>query len=332
MKVLVYSAKDFEIPYLEAANKNRHKLTFIKESLTSSTAMKSVGYDAVSIFSADDGSILTLEKLKDFGVKHIALRSTGYDNVNLNVAGRLGLKVANVPAYSPNAIAEHAVALLLAINRKLIESNARVRKFNFDLKHLVGFDLHGKTVGIMGTGHIGSVMTKIMHGFGCKLLGYDLHPNTDLIQIYGMTYVSLEELCKQSDIISIHLPLNSETHYLINEDLVDLMRPGIVIINTARGAILDTDSIVFGLENGTIGALGMDVYEHERWIFFKDMSQQIPMDDLNLIKLNAMPNVLITGHHAFLTDEALTNIAETTIQNLDSWEHGVTNTNDLISP
>jgi D-lactate dehydrogenase len=329
MKVLVYSAKDFEIPYLEAVNLKKHKLTFIKEPLSSLTVMKSVGYDAISIFSLDDASFMILEKLKDFGVKYITLRSAGYDNVNLNAAARLHIKVANVPAYSPYAIAEHAVALLLALNRKLIESNDRVSKFNFDINHLIGYDLHNKTVGILGTGKIGAVITKIFHGFGCQILGYDIEENKDLKDAYHMRYLPLNELCAQSDILSIHLPLNSETHHLINEDVVDIMKPGMVIINTARGAILDIEHIIRGLENGTISALGMDVYEHEKSLFFKDRSRNIPFDDIHIIKLNAMPNVLITGHHAFLTEEALYNIAETTIYNLDCWELGTDSKNDL---
>lgn len=330
MKVLVYSAKDFEIPFLEAANHKKHKLTFLKESLSSKTAMNSVGYDAISIFTADDASLVTLEKLKDFGVKFIALRSTGYDNVNLKTAARLGVKVANVPSYSPHAIAEHAVALLQTLNRKIIESNRRVRLFNFDINNLVGFDLNNKTVGILGTGNIGSVMAKIMHGFGCKLLGFDLKESDSLKSIYGMVYLPIEEIFKQADIVSIHLPLNPETRHLLNEDIIDIMKPGMVLINTARGAILDTDQIVLGLENGTIGALGMDVYEHEKQLFFEDRSNSIPTEDINFLKLNAMPNVLITGHQAFLTEEALTNIADTTIGNLDSWESGRPIENNLV--
>ncbi|AXP82240.1 D-lactate dehydrogenase [Mariniflexile rhizosphaerae] len=330
MEVLVYSAKDFEIPYLEEANSKRHKLTFLSESLSSETVMNSVGYDAVSIFSADDGSAIILEKLKEFGVKYLALRCTGHDNVNLKVAARLGIKVANVPDYSPYAIAEHAVSLLLGLNRRLIESNKRVRSFNFDINGLIGFDLNNKTVGILGTGKIGSVMAKIMYGFGCKLFGYDLVQNKTLKEKYGMAYTSLEDICRQADIISIHLPLNSETHYLINKNIVDIMKPGIVIINTARGAILDTKSVLVGLESGVIGALGLDVYEHEKKLFFKDMSQAIPFEDINIIKLNIMPNVLITGHHAFLTEEALAKITEITIYNLNCWESGKENTNDLV--
>jgi D-lactate dehydrogenase len=329
MKVLIYSAKNFEIPYLEKANSRKHELTFIPDALSSETALKAVGYESISIFSADEACFVTIEKLKDFGVKYIALRSVGYDNVNLRAASRLGIKVANVPAYSPYAVAEHAVGLLFALNRKLITSNERVKHFNFDLNGLVGMDLNNKTVGIIGTGKIGSVMAKIMNGLGCNLLGYDIEENKDLIEQYQMNYVSLRELCKQADVISLHVPLNTETHQLINEDLISIMKEDVFIINTSRGAVLKTKDIIEGLKQGKIGALGMDVYENEKRIFFKDRSHNIPNDDM-LIILNAMPNVLISGHHAFLTDEALTNIAETTIYNLDCWEAGKETENELI--
>ncbi len=328
MKILIYSAKDFEIPYLEAANRSKYKITFIKDALTSETAMKAIGFNVVSIFSGDDASNIVLEKLKNFGVKYITLRSVGHDNVNLLTTEKLGIKVANVPAYSPYAIAEHAVALLLALNRKLIVSNQRVKYFNFNLNNLIGFDLNGKTVGVLGTGKIGSVMTKIMHGFGCNLLGYDLVENKSLIGDYNLKYSSIEELCKQSDIISIHLPLNRETHHLVNKELIDLMKSNVVIINTARGGIINTKDIINALVNKNISGLGIDVYEHERAFFFKDHFLDIPKDDL-FIKLNVLPNVLITGHHAFLTDEALTNIAETTIYNLDCWNDNKENENEL---
>lgn len=329
MKILIYSSKAFEIPYLKEANKEKHKLTFTEEALSSKTAMSAVGYDAVSIFSADEANVITIEKLNDFGVKYILLRSAGYDNVNLRTALRLGIKVANTPAYSPYSIAEHAVSLLLTLNRKLIESSQRVKHFNFDLNHLIGYDLNNKTVGIVGTGKIGAVMSKIMNGFGCNLIGFDITEDKKLIDDYGMQYASLEELCRQSDIITLHIPLNSETHYLIDEVLINQMKPGVVIINTARGAILNTEHIINGLENKTIGALGIDVYENEKGIFFKDRSQNIPYYDDLLIKLNAMPNVLITGHQAFLTHEALTNIADTTIYNADCWSDNKETENEL---
>lgn len=328
MKVLVYSAKDFEIPYLEKANQRKHQLDFTKDALCSQTAMKAVGYDAISIFSADEACFLTIEKLKEFGVKYIALRSVGYDNVNLRAASRLDIRVANVPAYSPYAIAEHAIALLLALNRKLIESNFRVNHYNFNLNNLVGFDLNNKTVGIVGTGKIGAVTSKIMHGFGCKLLAYDIVEDETLKERYNIRYTSLTELCEQADIISLHVPLNTETHQLINEELISVMKDGVVLINTARGSVINTEDVIDGLKSAKIGALGMDVYENEKGIFFKDHSQEIPHDDL-LLKLNAMPNVLITGHHAFLTEEALTNIAETTVYNFDCWESGKESENEL---
>ncbi|ARV15819.1 2-hydroxyacid dehydrogenase [Polaribacter sp. SA4-12] len=324
MKTLIYSAKDFEIPYLEKANCKKHKFTFLEESLSSESAMKAIGYKAISISSADEASPIVIEKLKDFGVEYITLRSVGHDNVNLNSANTIEIRVANVPAYSPYAIAEHAVGLLLTLNRKLIESNKRVKSFNFDLNHLIGFDINEKTVGIIGTGKIGAIITKIMHGFGCELLGCDVVKNEELTKKYGMQYQSLEALCKNSDIISLHVPLNSETHHLIDKNLIDKMKPGVVIINTARGAVLNTKDVIKGLERGIIGALGIDVYEKERGLFFTNHSNDIITDEM-IIKLNAMPNVLITGHQAFLTDEALTNIAETTIYNLDCWsKNGVT--------
>lgn len=328
MKVLVYSSKEFEIPYLEKANNKKHRLTFIKDALSSETAMKAVGYDAVSIFSADEACFITIEKLKDFGVKYIALRSVGHDNVNLRAASRLNIRVANVPAYSPYAIAEHAVALLLTLNRRLVESNFRVKRYNFNLNNLVGIDLKEKTVGIIGTGKIGSVMTKIMHGFGCNLLGYDIEENRNLTKLYNLRYTSLQDLCEQSDIISLHVPLNSETHQLINEELISEMKDGVIIINTARGSVINTEDVIDGLKKGKIGGLGIDVYENEKGIFFNDHSHDIPNDE-RLIVLNAFPNVLISGHHAFLTEEALTNIADTTIYNLDRWNTGKETENEL---
>lgn len=330
MKTLLYSTKDYEIPYLEKANCRKHELTLIKEALSSESAMKAIGYDAISISSADKVSSIIIEKLSDFGVKYITLRSVGHDNVSLHSALEFNIKVANTPAYSPYAIAEHAVSLLLALNRKLIESNQRVKSFNFDLNHLIGFDLNNKTVGIIGTGRIGSIMTKIMHGFGCELLGFDLVENKELIQKYNLTYHSLEDLCKNSDIISLHIPLNSDTHHLIDKKLIAQMKPGVVIINTARGAILKTEDIINSLRNETIGFLGIDVYENEKEIFFRDHSHDIVKDEM-LIKLNSMPNVLITGHHALLTEEALTNIAATTIYNLDCWSENRETENELTN-
>ena len=290
--------------------------------------MKAIKYDAISIFSSDTASNTVIEKLKDFGVKYITLRSVGYDNVNLSTANSLDIKVANVPAYSPYSVAEHATALLLALNRKLIRSNQQAKQFNFDTTNLMGFDLNNKTVGIVGTGKIGSVMTKIMHGFGCRLIGYDTVENKNLIKDFHLKYASIEQLCKEADIISLHVPLNSETHYLIDNRLILLMKPDVIIINTARGAVINTQHVIEALENKQIAALGLDVYEHEKGVFFKNLSDDIPKDDM-LIKLLAMPNVLLTSHHAYLTDEALTNIADTTIENLDCWKDNKVCANEL---
>lgn len=328
MKVLVFSSRQFEIPYLKKANSNKHQLDFSNEALNSRTAYLAEGYDAVSIFSADEACFVTLEKLKACGVNFITLRSVGYDNVNLRAALRLGLKVANVPAYSPHAIAEHAVSLLLCLNRKLIESHRRFQQFNFVIDGLVGMDLNNKTVGIVGTGKIGAVMTKIMYGFGCKLLGYDIVHNSELTTRYNLEYTNLQQLCEASDIISLHVPLNEETHYLIDEDLLFKMKDTVILINTARGAVVNTNHLLEALWHKRIGAYGADVYENEKGIFFKNFSNNIP-EDKSLIELNALPNVLITGHHAPLTHEALSNIANTTVFNLDQWSKTRTSVNEV---
>ncbi|MBC9795757.1 2-hydroxyacid dehydrogenase [Sinomicrobium weinanense] len=322
MKILFYSVRAFEKPYLQnAGNHHDIQVVFTEESLDPDTAVLALNFDAVSLFTGDDASATVLEILKEMGVKYIALRSAGYDHVNLSAAGRLGLEVANVPDYSPYAIAEHAVALLLALNRRLTESHKRVSGFNFNINGLTGFDLHGKTVGIIGTGRIGSVMTKIMHGFGCKLLGYDIHENDELQQKYGLRYATLRQLCAGADMISVHAPLNKDTYHLLDRELFGIMRKGVTIINTARGAIIKTEDLLEALENSTIGALGMDVYEREKEVFFKDCSKT-GIEDMALKKLIGMPNVLITSHHAFLTAEALTNIADTVFQNVLDWQHG----------
>ncbi len=329
MKVLVYSAKKFELPYLKKANNNVHTVEYINGPLNTDTACLSANYDAISIFSSDDASSIVLEKLKSFGVKYIALRSAGFDNINLSISKKLGFKVANVPDYSPYAIAEHATSLLLALNRKIILSNKRIQKFNFNIDGLSGFDLKDKTVGIIGTGRIGSVMAKIMHGFGCNLLGYDLYENEELIEKFNLKYSTLKELCRHSDIISLHTPLNAETFNLIDEKLIELMKKGVIIINTSRGKIVNTKHIIEALKSKHIQAYGMDVYEKERGVFFKDLSKNIPDDDILKTLIN-MDNVLVTSHQAFLTKEALTNIAETTFKNINFWSNEKLSPNELL--
>ncbi|MCR9228130.1 MAG: 2-hydroxyacid dehydrogenase [Flavobacteriaceae bacterium] len=328
MKVLVYSAKDFEIKNLEKFNNGKHKMTFVPETLDSSTAVMAAGYDAVCVFSNDDACLVVLEILHDLGVKYITLRSTGYNNVSVKSAKRIGLKVAYAPEYSPHAIAEHAVGLLLAINRRLIQANAQVKQYDFTLDNLMGFDLNGKTVGIFGTGRIGSILVKIFHAFGCKVVANDVRRNHYLESHYDVEYLPLEELCRRSDVISINAPLTYETHHIFYEPMFLAMKQGAILINTARGGIVKTEDLVKVLKDGHLGGYATDVYERERGIFFKDNSKTGITDEL-LQELIDLPNVLLTPHQAFATREALLRIAEATIYNLDCWEKGKTCKNEL---
>jgi len=328
MKVLVYSAKDFEIKNLEKLNGNKHKLKFVPDVLNSTTAVMAAGYDAISIFSNDDASLVVLEILWDLGVKYITLRSTGYNNVSVKSAKRIGFKVAYAPEYSPNGIAEHTIGMLLALNRKLVQADAQVKRYNFTLDNLMGFDLNGKTVGIFGTGRIGSILVKIFHAFGCKVVANDLKRNHYLESHYDLEYLPLEELCRRSDVISINAPLNYETHHIFYEPLFMAMKEGAILINTARGGIVKTEDVIDALKSGHLGGYATDVYEHERGVFFKDNSKNGINDEV-LKELIALPNVLLTPHQAFATKEALFRIAETTIYNLDCWEEGKTCKNEL---
>ncbi|SHJ35924.1 2-hydroxyacid dehydrogenase [Pseudozobellia thermophila] len=328
MKVLIYSAKDFEIPFLRKANKGNHKITYLREALDSETALKAMGFEAVSIFSGDDASSLVLEKLWHLGVRYISLRSAGYNNINLNVAKKLGFRVANAPDYSPHAIAEHAVALLLALNRKLILANERVHRYNFVQNGLMGFNLHGKTLGIIGTGRIGSTMAGITHGFGCPILAHDPKPDYGLTERFNLTYTSLDEVCMNSDIISLHLPLSQENHHLIDAEKLALMKPGALLINTSRGALVDTKALIEALNKNQLKGYGADVYENERGVFFRDHSKNGIRDE-QLKKLLSLPNVLLTPHQAFMTKEALARIAEITFVNIDAWADGLSTKNEL---
>ena len=244
MKVLVYSAKEFEIGYIKKANGGRHKMKFVPDTLNSTTAVLAAGHDAISIFSNDDASLVALEILKDLGVKYIALRATGFNNVSIKSAKRIGLKVAYAPEYSPHAIAEHTIGLLLALNRKLIQANAQVHQYNFLLDELIGFDLNGKTAGVFGTGRIGSIVVGILHSFGCKVLGNDIKKNHYLENQYDLEYVELEELCKKADIISINVPLTYETHHIFDASLLGSMKKNALLVNTARGAIVKTKDLL----------------------------------------------------------------------------------------
>ena len=328
MKVTVFSTLAFERPFLEQANAGRHELLFLEASLNPITVALAQGSEAVCVFAPDDLSAPVLEQLRDHGVGFVVVRAAGTDNVDLPAAHRLGLRVATVPEYSPYAIAEHAVALMLALNRRLRQADEQLRRYDFRLDNLIGFDLHGKTVGIVGCGRIGGVVAGILHGFGCRLLGYDVQPNVALTRKHNLTYVSLEQLCAEADILTIHAPLNEHTRHLLDAAALARLKPGAMLINTGRGAVLDTEAALAALKNGQLGYLGLDVYERENGLFFEDHSQQKPADAL-FEQLLAMPNVIITGHQGFLTQEALTNISDTTMHSLNCWEQGKVSPTEL---
>lgn len=328
MKTTIYSTHKFEEPYIIKANNGKHQLKFLENRLTEDTAILATGFKTVSLFTGDDASEKILEKLNAIGVENIALRSAGFNHVDLKKASELGIKVARVPAYSPYAIAEHTMALILALNRKLIKAHNRVREQNFSLNGLTGFDLNGKTVGVIGTGKIGSVLVKILHGFGCKILAQDVLEDQNLINSYNVIYTNCETICKQSDIISLHVPLKVSTKHLIDKEHIALMKPGVMLINTSRGGLVDTKAVIEGLKTKKIGYFGIDVYEEEEGLFFEDHSEDILQDDV-IARLMTFNNVLITSHQAFLTETALTNIAETTIYNLDCFENGKVSGNEV---
>jgi D-lactate dehydrogenase len=331
MKVIFYSTKDFEIPYLESANNTHLDIHYTEKPLSAETAHLAKGFDCISIFTADDASRHVMGELKLAGVRFIAVRAAGYDNVDLAEAEALSIRVANVPGYSPYSIAEHTVAMILAIDRNLILANRQVHAKDFTLGKLVGFDLHLKTVGIIGTGKIGGIVAHIMHGFGCHLLGYDIQESEELKNRFNLQYCSLEDLCRASDVITIHTPLNAQTKYLLNDRLFRNMKKGVILVNTARGAVVDTGELLKWLENGTIAGYGMDVYEKERGVFFFDHSSR-ELNDPLLMKLLSMDNVLLTPHQGFATREALKNIADTTFYNILEWQAGLSPENELTGP
>ncbi len=323
MKVAVFSSQGFEKPFLEQANEvYGHKLHFFEARLNSQTAALAAAYPAISCFVSDELSATTLTVLAQGDTRLISLRSAGFNNVDIDAAKNLGFTLTRVPAYSPYAVAEFAVGLILTLNRKFHRAYARVREQNFSLEGLLGFDLHGRTVGIIGTGKIGTVFAKIMHGFGCQLLALDVSPNQACQQL-GVRYVTAAELYQQADIISLHCPLNESTYHLINEKALAQMKPGVMLINTGRGALMETRAIIQALKNGKIGSLGIDVYEQEEALFFQNLSETIIQDDL-FARLLTFPNVVITGHQGFFTREALTHIAEDSLKNITAFEEGNT--------
>ena len=317
MKLAFFDTKSYDIPGFDRYGIPAGvEIKYFEPNLNRDTVTLATGFDAVCVFVNDTVDAVVVDKLCQLGVKAIVLRCAGFNNVDIKACeGKL--RVFRVPAYSPHAVAEHAMALLLTINRRTHKAYIRTRDFNFSLQGLAGFDLYGKTVGIVGTGKIGRVFADICKGFGMKILAYDKFPNPDA----GLDYVDLPELFAQADIISLHCPLTEETHHLINADTIAMMKKGVTIINTSRGALVDTEALINGIKEKKVGAACLDVYEEEGDFFYEDFSGHIVQDD-KLVRLIAMPNVIVTSHQAFLTSEALDNIAATTVNNLTRFFSG----------
>jgi D-lactate dehydrogenase len=330
MKIAVFSAKRYDREFLTAANTKAqagHQLHFIDAPLDLDSVAVAAGAEAVCIFVNDQADAAVLKALVAGGTKLVALRCTGFNNVDLKAAAALGLKVVRVVTYSPYSVAEHAVALLLAINRKVHRAYGRTRDSNFALDGLMGFDLHGKTVAVVGTGKIGLVFARIMLGFGCEVIGYDKFPSQAFLDL-GAHYVEASEIGARADIISLHCPLTPQTQHIINEETLARMKRGALLINTSRGGLIDTEAAIEALKSGQLGGLGLDVYEQEADLFFRDLSNTIISDDV-FQRLLSFPNVIVTGHQAFFTAEAISTICETTIQSVTQFATGQTLSDEI---
>ncbi|KLO24730.1 MULTISPECIES: 2-hydroxyacid dehydrogenase [unclassified Marinitoga] len=325
-KVAFFSAKKYDIEFFNRANeKYKYDIKYFESKLNEKTAILSKGFNVVCAFVNDDINVDVIKILKNNNVKLIALRSSGFNHVDIKAAKKYGIKVVHVPAYSPYSVAEHTIGLILSLNRKIHKSYLRIKENNFSLDGLLGFDLHGKTVGLIGTGKIGRIVANILKGFGMKILGYDKFPSNEFVG----EYTDLKDLFRRSDIISLHCPLNKDTYHIINEKNINLMKNGVMIINTSRGGLIDTKAVITGLKTRKIGYLGLDVYEEEENIFFEDLSEEFIDDDV-FIRLTTFPNVLITGHQGFFTKEALINIAETTLENIYNFENNILKKNIVV--
>ncbi len=330
MRVAVFSTQPHDRTYLDAANREGFELCYFEPRLSEATVLLAEGFDAVCVFVHDQLSAPVCRRLADFGVRWVALRCAGFNNVDVIAADKAGLVVSRVPAYSPHAVAEHTVGLILTLSRKFHRAYARVREQNFRLDGLLGFELHGRVVGIVGTGRIGTVVAQILAGFGCTLLAHDPYPN-DTCRALGVQYDGLPELLERSEIITLHCPLTPQSHHLIDAEAFERMRDGVVLINTSRGGLIDTRAAIAALKRGRLGALGLDVYEEEADLFYADLSDQVLQDDV-FARLLTFPNVLITAHQAFFTHEALTHIARTTMANLAAMARGAPIAANLVTP
>src|SRR4051812_16485962 len=322
LPTVVFDTKGYDrASFQRAASTGEIEWRFLEMRLSAETAPLAQGARAACVFVNDHADRAALKILHSLGIRHIALRCAGFNAVDLVAAKELGLAVTRVPAYSPYAVAEHAVALLLALNRKIPRANNRVRDANFSLNGLVGFDLHGKTAGIIGTGKIGRVTAEILRGFGMRVLAYDPFPVPEWAKQFGVEYTDPQTLARESEVISLHTPLTPETHHIVRRETLELVKPGTILINVSRGALIDTKALIEALKSGRLGGVGLDVYEEEEGVFFEDLSGQILHDD-ELARLLTFPNVLITAHQAFLTQEALGEIARVTAANLVAFATG----------
>jgi D-lactate dehydrogenase len=319
MKIAFFSTQPYDREYFERYN-SKHKIKFFQAQLSEETVDLAKGYDAICAFVNDELNAAVIKSLASLGIQLIAQRCAGFNNVDVAAAIENNIKVVRVPAYSPHAVAEYALALIMTLNRKTHKAYNRVREGNFSLDRLTGFDVYGKTIGVIGTGKIGQCFSHIMLGLGCKVMAFDLIANKDL-EAAGVEYHALMDVLEQSDIVSLHCPLTEQTRHLVNHHTLGIMKKGSMLINTSRGALIDTVAAIDALKNGKLGYLGIDVYEQEEKLFFHDLSENIIKDDV-IMRLLSFPNVLITSHQGFLTDEALTQIALVTLQNIDDFEQG----------
>lgn len=319
MKIAVFSTSQYDEDFLSQHNSS-HQIVFFKVSLSEESAVLAAGFEAICIFVNDILNKEVLDKLQQSGLKLVVLRCAGFNNVDVQYADQLQIPVLRVPAYSPEAVAEHAMALILTLNRKTHKAYNRVREGNFSLEKLMGINLNMRKVAVIGTGHIGQAFCRILNGFGCHIKAYDPFPSVEMQEL-GVKYGSLDDTLKDVDIISLHCPLTVDTQYLINEQCLKRIKPGVMLINTSRGGLIDTKAIIAALKSGIIGSLGLDVYEQESDFFFHDFSELIIQDE-QLSQLISFPNVLITGHQGFLTWEAMTEIAKVTFDNIDAFQAG----------
>lgn len=330
MKVAFFSSKSYDEEYFNKINKQfDHSLDFFETRLNSNTVQLAKEHDAICVFVNDMVNEETLQAMEEQNINLLTLRCAGFNNVDLEAAEKHGVTVLRVPAYSPEAVAEHALALILTLNRKTHKAYNRVREGNFSLERLTGFNISGKTIGVIGTGAIGRAFIKLLNGFNAEFLAYDPYPNDELKK-QGVEYVPLEELLSRSDVVSLHCPLTHDTHRMINADSLKHIKEGAMLINTSRGKLIDTEAVIDSLRNKRLGSLGIDVYAEEEKLFFKDLSEMI-IDDDTISRLISLPNVLITAHQAFLTREALEQIAETTLQNITDFEKGNINEANQVS-